>query len=298
MPVCFCCPSSAFCPPMIPACRRRSRRSRASLSEGGLIRRTKARADGPNEGVFLACSCWMADCLNMHGPPGRSRGAIRACFGGSQRPRAAFGGIQRSRKSAGGQLPTGTDASSSCQYRAGLVRTNSSTRRRLSLSDTAIGYSHGVGRPLRPDRHWQRTWGCLVGPSLGADRKTDPDAGTGRLFAALARKLGCQDGFRRRRYQASETWHGKKGETFHPGLHYYVGGNSKVYGAALFRLREQDFGELQHADGTSPAWPLGYDVFEPYYCEAEALFHVHGARGEDPNGAPVQQALRLPTSHA
>jgi GH15 family glucan-1,4-alpha-glucosidase len=37
------------------------------LSEGGLIRRTKTRADGPNEGVFLACSCWMADCLNMQG---------------------------------------------------------------------------------------------------------------------------------------------------------------------------------------------------------------------------------------
>jgi choline dehydrogenase-like flavoprotein len=39
---------------------------------------------------------------------------------------------------------------------------------------------------------------------------------------------------------------------------------------------------LQHVDGVSPAWPLGYDVFEPYYCEAEALFHVHGQRGEDP----------------
>jgi choline dehydrogenase-like flavoprotein len=84
------------------------------------------------------------------------------------------------------------------------------------------------------------------------------------------------------RYQAPEVWYGKTGETFHPGLHYFVGGNSKVYGAALFRLREQDFGELQHAGGVSPAWPLGYEVFEPYYCEAEALFHVHGARGEDP----------------
>ena len=85
------------------------------------------------------------------------------------------------------------------------------------------------------------------------------------------------------RYQAPDTWYGKHGESFHPGLHYYVGGNSKVYGAALFRLRERDFGELRHADGVSPAWPLGYDVFEPYYCEAEALFHVHGQRGEDPN---------------
>ena len=84
-------------------------------------------------------------------------------------------------------------------------------------------------------------------------------------------------------YQAPETWYGKDGETFHPGLHYYVGGNSKVYGAALFRLRERDFGEIRHKDGLSPAWPLKYDVFEPYYTEAEALFHVHGRRGEDPN---------------
>ncbi len=84
-------------------------------------------------------------------------------------------------------------------------------------------------------------------------------------------------------YQAKETWYGGDGSTFHPGLHYFVGGNSKVYGAALFRLRERDFGALRHKDGISPAWPLGYDVFEPYYAAAEALFHVHGQRGEDPN---------------
>ena len=83
-------------------------------------------------------------------------------------------------------------------------------------------------------------------------------------------------------YQAPETWHGRDGRSFHPGLHYYVGGNSKVYGAALFRLRERDFGELRHQDGISPAWPVGYDVFEPYYTQAEALYHVHGMRGEDP----------------
>ncbi len=83
-------------------------------------------------------------------------------------------------------------------------------------------------------------------------------------------------------YQAQETWYGADGSSFHPGLHYWVGGNSKVYGSALFRLREQDFGEIRHKDGISPAWPLGYDVFEPYYCQAEELFHVHGQRGEDP----------------
>jgi choline dehydrogenase-like flavoprotein len=82
-------------------------------------------------------------------------------------------------------------------------------------------------------------------------------------------------------YQAKETWFDGKGAAFHPGLHYYVGGNSKFYGAALLRLRERDFEEIVHEDGVSPAWPLKYDVFEPYYAEAEALFHVHGQAGED-----------------
>jgi choline dehydrogenase-like flavoprotein len=84
------------------------------------------------------------------------------------------------------------------------------------------------------------------------------------------------------KYQAKETWFGDDGEAFHPGLHYFVGGNSKVYGGALFRLRAEDFGELALADGVSPAWPVGYDVFEPYYTRAEQLFRVHGERGIDP----------------
>ncbi|TAN05867.1 MAG: GMC family oxidoreductase [Rhodanobacteraceae bacterium] len=83
-------------------------------------------------------------------------------------------------------------------------------------------------------------------------------------------------------YQAAETWYDQAGKAFHPGLHYFVGGNSKLYGAALFRLRERDFEALPHAGGVSPGWPLKYDVFAPYYEQAERLFHVHGAAGEDP----------------
>ena len=85
------------------------------------------------------------------------------------------------------------------------------------------------------------------------------------------------------KYQVDETWYGADGSSFKPGLHRYVGGNSKVYGAALLRLRERDFEEIAHPDGFSPAWPIGYDAFEPYYTAAEALFHVHGKAGEDPN---------------
>jgi choline dehydrogenase-like flavoprotein len=83
-------------------------------------------------------------------------------------------------------------------------------------------------------------------------------------------------------YQAKENWYDSAGKVFHPGLHYFVGGNSKVYGAALLRLRERDFEEIVHEDGISPAWPLNYDAFEPYYTQAERLFHVHGTAGEDP----------------
>ncbi len=95
-------------------------------------------------------------------------------------------------------------------------------------------------------------------------------------------------------YQAKETWYGKDGSEFHPGLHYFVGGNSKVYGAALFRLRREDFGEIRHVDGISPAWPLGYDAFEPYYTKAERLFHVHGQRGEDPTEPPTSGPFPYP----
>ncbi|HEX3756721.1 MAG TPA: GMC family oxidoreductase, partial [Rhizomicrobium sp.] len=95
-------------------------------------------------------------------------------------------------------------------------------------------------------------------------------------------------------YQAKETWYGKDGREFHPGLHYYVGGNSKVYGAALLRLRQRDFDEVIHKDGVSPAWPVKYDVFEPYYGEAEKLFEVHGQRGEDPTEPPTSGPYPYP----
>jgi choline dehydrogenase-like flavoprotein len=100
------------------------------------------------------------------------------------------------------------------------------------------------------------------------------------------------------RYQAEEIWHSSDGKNFRPGLHYYVGGNSKVYGAVLLRLRERDFDEIRHPDGISPAWPLKYDAFEPYYQAAEELYYVHGLRGEDPTEPPSRKPYAyLPISH-
>jgi choline dehydrogenase-like flavoprotein len=86
----------------------------------------------------------------------------------------------------------------------------------------------------------------------------------------------------RGRYNTKELWRNADGSELHPHTNYYVGGNTKFYGAALFRLREQDFGEIKHYGGISPAWPISYEELEPYYAEAERIYHVHGEVGEDP----------------
>jgi choline dehydrogenase-like flavoprotein len=84
------------------------------------------------------------------------------------------------------------------------------------------------------------------------------------------------------KYQTKEEWRDKNGNPLHPHTNYYVGGNTKFYGAALFRFRREDFGEIRHFGGISPVWPISYDDLEPYYLQAERLYHVHGQRGEDP----------------
>src|SRR3954451_3109332 len=89
------------------------------------------------------------------------------------------------------------------------------------------------------------------------------------------------------KYVTPEHWYDKDGEAFRPHQQYYVGGNTKFYGAILFRLRERDFGEIRHHGGISPAWPISYWDLERYYTEAEALYHVHGTRGEDPTEPPA-----------
>jgi choline dehydrogenase-like flavoprotein len=88
--------------------------------------------------------------------------------------------------------------------------------------------------------------------------------------------------FLERRYKPAERWLDGAGRAFAPGVHYVVGGNTKVYGASLPRFRERDFEAVEHHEGTSPAWPFRYADLEPYYGQAERMYRVHGATGEDP----------------
>jgi choline dehydrogenase-like flavoprotein len=100
------------------------------------------------------------------------------------------------------------------------------------------------------------------------------------------------------KYNTKEVWHDKDGKPLHPHTNYYVGGNTKFYGSALFRLRQEDFGVIRHSGGISPAWPITYADLEPYYTRAEQIYHVHGQRGEDPTEPPTSAPYpHPPVSH-
>jgi choline dehydrogenase-like flavoprotein len=143
----------------------------------------------------------------------------------------------------------------------------------------------------------------VIGTGAGGGTLAHRLAGTGKRVLLLERgdylpreRDNWDSGavFVRGSYRAPEFWLDKHGQEFPPEVNYYVGGNTKFYGAALFRLRPQDFGELRHHGGISPAWPIRYEDLEPYYTEAERLYRVHGEHGEDPTEGPASGPYPFP----
>ncbi|UII80326.1 GMC oxidoreductase [Flagellimonas sp. CMM7] len=131
----------------------------------------------------------------------------------------------------------------------------------------------------------------IIGTGAGGGTLAAKLAPTGKKILILERgdyvprekeNWDTEEVFVKARYKAKEPWIDSKGEEFHPGIHYCVGGNTKFYGAALLRMREKDFREVLHHGGVSPAWPISYQDLQPYYMEAEKMYHVHGERGSDP----------------
>ena len=98
----------------------------------------------------------------------------------------------------------------------------------------------------------------------------------------------------KRCYETSEVWLDKNGEDVLSNAHYNVGGNSKFWGAALFRFRERDFSKVVHPDGVSPEWPLKYRDLEPYYTLVEKMYDCHGKRGEDHTAPPMSEEYPFP----
>jgi choline dehydrogenase-like flavoprotein len=131
----------------------------------------------------------------------------------------------------------------------------------------------------------------VIGSGAGGGTLTHALAPTGKRILLLERgrwyprehdNWNSQVVWGELRYRNAGLWVDQDGRQFNPKQHYYVGGNTKVYGAVLFRMRERDFGAVHHVDGISPAWPLSYADFEPWYTKAEQLYSVHGERGSDP----------------
>jgi choline dehydrogenase-like flavoprotein len=131
----------------------------------------------------------------------------------------------------------------------------------------------------------------IVGSGAGGATLAQRLAPTGKSILILERgehipreadNWSAKAVFIENKYRTTEQWYDSRDKPFHPNCHYWVGGNTSFYGAALMRLREGDFHETQHKGGLSPAWPIDYQDLKPYYAEAEALWKVHGARGVDP----------------
>ena len=138
----------------------------------------------------------------------------------------------------------------------------------------------------------------IVGTGAGGGTLAQKLAPTGKKILILERgdfmpleeqNRSDVDIFKRERYHAPEQWYDSEGEPFSPQMNYAVGGNTKIYSAALLRWREQDFETVQHQDGLTPEWPVKYAEFEPYYTAAEKLYQVHGSSSDDPTEPPHSQ---------
>ena len=142
----------------------------------------------------------------------------------------------------------------------------------------------------------------IIGSGVGGGSVALQLAGSGASVLilergpALPREMQNEDPeavFGQRRYHTDETW-SADGRLFKPGMFYYVGGNSKFYGAAMFRFREKDFAEVTHEEGISPAWPIQYADLETWYEQAETLFGVRGTGGADPTDPARSKDYSLP----
>lgn len=135
----------------------------------------------------------------------------------------------------------------------------------------------------------------VIGTGAGGGTLTRKLAPTGKKILVLERgeflaressQLEDVEIFKKELFHAPEQWYDRNGEPFSPQTSYAVGGNTKIYSSALLRFRERDFEEVPHQNGVSPAWPLSYQDFEPYYTEAEQLYRVHGKAGQDSTEPP------------
>ena len=256
------------------------------LTEDGFVLRyrTDETDDGLSgkEGTFLICSFWLVSALAIigeHAARPRPDGAPAAR---RLAARALRRGVRRRHRPAPRQLP------------AGLLAPRADRGGRADHRRRARRGVCGHER-LRRDRDRQRRRRRHARAPPGPVGQAHPAARARRLAARASRRTGSpHDVFVDNRYVSPDTWYDERGKPFQPQVHYFVGGATKLYGAALYRLRTEDFGELRHHDGISPAWPISYDEMEPYYTRGRAALPGARRARRGPDRAAGERALPVP----
>lgn len=136
--------------------------------------------------------------------------------------------------------------------------------------------------------------GATVAAGLAASGKRILILERGAHLPATAHNRSDRSIFVQGHFRPKEEWLDGQGQPFNPGNYYYVGGNTKFYGAVLIRYRREDFSPLRHLEGSTPGWPISYDTLEPFYSAAEQLFQVRG----DAQGDPTEPEHSQPYPHA
>ena len=276
------------------------------LTENGFVLRyrTGETDDGLSgkEGTFLICSFWLVSALSIVGEAQRAHDLMERLLRVSSSLGLYAEEFDAGHRPPPRQLPPGVLA-------PGADRGGGSDHPGRAAGAGGPGPAELLGAerihsadPVR-GRVMSHYDVVIIGSGAGGGTLARHLAPSGKQILVLERggwlprepaNISAAEVFVENRYVSPDTWRYPSGEEFQPQIHYCVGGATKLYGAALYRLRAEDFGELRHHDGLSPRWPIGYDEMEPYYTLAEERYQVHGARGEDPTEPPASGPYPFP----
>ena len=276
------------------------------LTENGYVLRyrTDETDDGLSgkEGTFLICSFWLVSALSIVGEAQRAHDLMERLLRVGSPLGLYAEEFDADTDRHLGNFPQAFSHLALIEAAARIILAEQLALEGLGPAQLGSGQS---GHPAEEVRGRAMTHYdvIIIGSGAGGGTLARHLAPSGKRILILERggwlprepeNVSAQEVFVANRYVSPDTWRYPSGEEFQPQIHYCVGGATKLYGAALYRLRAEDFGELQHHDGLSPAWPIGYDEMEPFYTLAEQLYCVHGARGEDPTEPPASAPYPFP----
>ena len=267
--------------------RHRRRADRARLRAALPHRRDRRRPVSGKEGTFLICSFWLVSALAIIGEEQRARDLMDRLLRIASPLGLYAEEFDTDTAHHLGNFPQAFSHLALIEAAGRIILLERLAGAAHERPETTTTSSSSAPEPAGAP--WPATWRRRASASCCSSGATGC-----RASRPTGRPATCSSTAATSRPTPGTTTAGK---AFQPQVHYFVGGATKLYGAALYRLRAEDFGELHHVDGLSPAWPISYTDMEPYYTQAEQLYQVHGARGEDPTEPPASADYPFPALH-